>query len=99
MLGVNVAQLQAQIDAQRTDLAALQARVESLEAGHQEHATELASLGVRLGEVQLSLDRLVSKATKQGLTLDRQTKVMERVESLLETFVRQQTPSVVVAGA
>lgn len=88
--------LQAQIDAQHSDLAALQARVERLEAGHQEHATELASLGVRLGEVQLSLDRLISKATLQGLTLDRQTKVMERVESLLEQFVRQQTPSIEV---
>lgn len=77
-------------------LESLEARVSRLEAGHQEHAGELDEVRQRLGALQSGVDRLYSKATQQGLTLDRQTVMLGRVQSLLEQLVRQQTPSVEV---
>ncbi len=73
------------------EIADLRARVERLEQGHQEHAADLDDVRARLGALQSGVDRLYTASTRQGLTL-------ERVHTLLEQLVRQQTPTVVVAG-
>lgn len=79
-------------------LQALESRVSRLEAGQQEHAVELDEVRLRLGALQSSVDRVLSTATQHSISLDRQALVLQRVESLLEQLVRQQAPSVVVAG-
>ena len=102
-LAAELAVVREELRRVKEDQRALAARVQQLEVGHQEHTTELDEVRQRLGALQSGVDRLMGKATEQGLTLERQTALTERqtemtekVYSLPEQLVRQQTPLVEV---